>query len=186
MRKLSLLILFLAVIAPLKSQALITTDETLSYVAMPLAVSDVTAVRGVQTDQVAQLVTLMDEAQVSPQGFIDVFRYVPVALVYNNGNQTNFVNWVQGQINDGVTGDRLVTVMERRLTTYGNNVVRVSEARSYVRPQVVFERDYVPAGVTTYVERQLVEPFALIDMPLAVDNVVALGVPFDRVGNFVV
>ena len=94
---------------------------------MPLAVSDVTAVRGVQTDQVGRLVSLLDQAQVSPQGFIDVFRYVPVALVYNTGGRPDFVNWVQSQVDNGITGDRLVAVMERQLTMYGSrSVVTVS------------------------------------------------------------
>jgi len=79
MRKLALLTLFLTVLVPLKARAFNTTtlnpaDDTLAYVAMPLAVSDVCAVRGVQTDQVASLTAYMDQAQVSPEGFIDVFR----------------------------------------------------------------------------------------------------------------
>ncbi len=201
MRKLALLTLFLTVLVPLKARAFNTTtlnpaDDTLAYVAMPLAVSDVCAVRGVQTDQVASLTAYMDQAQVSPEGFIDVFRYAPVALVYGSGRRPDFVQWVGTQVSDGVAGDQLVTVMERQLQTYGGDVVSAPRTyrRHYYEPRyyepdyydVAFESDYVPIGVRRYCERELLDPFALIDMPVAVADVCDLGVPYDRVGRLVV
>jgi hypothetical protein len=188
MRKLLLLTLFVAAVAPLKAQALITADDTLAYVAMPLAVSDVCDVRGVQTDQVASLAGYMDQAQVSPEGFIDVFRYAPVALVYSNDRRPDFVQWVGSEVDQGVTGDQLVSAMEGRLRTYGDLSIPRSYRRRY-EPRyydVAFEPDYVPLGVRRYCERELLDPFALIDMPIAVTDVCDLGVPYDRVGRLVV
>jgi len=197
MRKRLLLIVFLAVIAPSTAHALLATDDVLSYVAMPIAVSNVCDVRGVQTDQVALLASYMDQANVSQDGFIDVFRYAPVALVFNSGRRPDFVQWVHGEVVQGVTGDVLVTNMERRLATYGNVVpasyrygyrsayrsrYRHRYARAY---SAVFEPYYVPAAVVTYCDRELLDPFALIDMPIAVANVVDIGVPIGRVGNLV-
>src|SRR5689334_1392981 len=83
MKKLLLPCLLLA-LAPLQAKALVPiSDQTdlLSYVAMPIAVSSVCDVRGVQTNRVGDLVTYMDQANVPPADFVDVFRYVPVALV---------------------------------------------------------------------------------------------------------
>jgi hypothetical protein len=188
MKKTLLLSMLIASIAPLTAQALMTNDEVLSYAAMPLAVSNVCEIRGVQNDQVATLVGYMDQANVSPEGFIEVFRYVPVGLVFNGGRNPDFVDWVGGQVNQGVAGDELVTVMERRLTSYGN-VVRVSSSHPHYRSRVyrtVYERDYVPVAVRHYCERDLLDRYALIDMPIAVTNVVDIGIPIARVGGLVV
>lgn len=183
--------MLIALSAPLTAHAYMNTDQVLSYTAMPLAVSNVCDVRGVQTDQVGSLVTYMNRANVSPDAFLDVFRYVPVALVLNSGRNPDFVQWVGSEVDQGIIGDQLVTVMEQRLTTYGSNVVttrtfhhyRDRYPRSY---RTVYETDYVPVTVRRYCERELVDPFALIDMPLAVANVVDVGVPVARVGNLVV
>ena len=160
-------------------------DQLLSYVAMPLAVNEVTDVRGVQTDQVGRLVELMNQAGVSPDRFIEVFRFVPVALVLGDGRSSDFVPWVETEVQRGVVGDALVSAMEQRLTTYGS-VVDVTAPRQTQRVErVVYERDYVPPQVRTYVVQRLYEPMALIDLPLAVAHVVDLGVPNDRVSRFV-
>lgn len=187
MRKLLVLTLVVAAIAPLEALALTTADDTLAYVAMPLAVSDVCDVRGVQTDQVANLAVYLDQARVSPEGFIDVFRYVPVALTFNSGNRPDFVQWVGNEVDQGVIGDELVSAMEGRIRIYGGITVPRTSRRRYDRPyyDVAFEPDYVPIDVQQYCENELVDPFALIDMPVAVADVCDLGVPYDRAGRFV-
>src|SRR5438132_526894 len=131
MKKLALALLLLTLI-PLKAAAFNMYDNTemLSYVAMPLAVSAVSDVRGVQTDRVAELVTYMNEANVQPADFVDVFRYVPVALVLRNDSQPDFVQWVQSKVAQGVNGQELVNVMERRLRSY-SNYVPVSTRHGY-------------------------------------------------------
>jgi hypothetical protein len=174
--------------APSTAHAFLNDAEALSYAAMPLAVADVCDVRGVQTDQVATLVTYMNRANVSPDAFIDVFRYVPVALVLHSDGRPDFVEWVGSEVDRGVMGDELITVMERRLTTYGS-VVTVSPFHRHRYPRVdyaAYEPYYVPVAVRRYCEHELLDPFALIDMPVAVADVVELGVPIDRVGRLVV
>src|SRR5216684_7526110 len=97
------LFLILVAIVPLEANAFNTYDhnDVLSYVAMPLAVSAVCDVRGVQTDRVGQLVTYMDQANVAPADFVDVFRYVPVALTMRTDGRPDFVQWVGQQVGSG-------------------------------------------------------------------------------------
>lgn len=190
MKKITLLSLFIALSAPLTAHALLTSDELLSYTAMPIAVTNVADVRGVQTDQVGTLVTYMNQANVSPAAFIDVFRYVPVALMLNDGRNPDFVQWVGSEVGRGIVGDQLVTLMEQRLGSYGDVVpVTRTTTRRYYSPQsyqTVYEPDYVPLRVQRYSDRLLTDSFALIDMPVAVTEVVNTGVPIARVGGLVV
>ncbi|HEY2091591.1 MAG TPA: hypothetical protein VGJ81_06870 [Thermoanaerobaculia bacterium] len=201
MKRLALSLLLVA-IAPLQAKAFVpVNDQTdlLSYVAMPLAVSQVCDVRGVQTARVGDLVTYMDQANVAPADFVDVFRYVPVALVMRTDRRPDFVEWVHGQVGRGVMGPELVTSMEQQLGTYSNSITVVSNRYS-TRTRVhhrrytyddypyreVFADDYVPVVVRRYCEREVVEPLALIDMPVAVANVCDLGVPVQRVSSLAV
>lgn len=198
---------FLLALMPLQAKAFIPVSEQtdiLSYVAMPLAVSSVCDVRGVQTDRVGRLVTYMDQANVPPAAFDDVFRYVPVALVMRTDRQPDFVEWVHGQVVQGVAGTALVSAMETQLGTYGHGITVVSNRypsryrrhRRYVSNaeyaysdyayRDVFAEDYVPVVVRRYCERELVEPMALIDMPVAVANVYDLGLPVQRVSSLAI
>jgi len=198
MKKIAILVLLLAIL-PFSAKALNTYDQNtygqsdvLSYVAMPLAVSSVCDVRGVQTDRVGQLVSYMDQANVNPNDFIDVFRYVPVALVMRTDNRPDFVQWVGDQVNQGVTGPALVTAMETQLRTYDEAVPTsfVDERihQRYRRPiyDYAYEPDYVPVLIRHHCEQDLIEPLALLDMPVAVADVVDIGVPIGRLGSFVV
>src|ERR1051326_1118704 len=121
--------MFLLALVPWQAKAFIPVNEQtdlLSYVAMPIAVSSVCEVRGVQTDRVGELVTYMDQANVPPAEFDDVFRYVPVALVMRTDRRPDFVEWVHGEVNQGVVGPALVTAMEQQLGTYGSGITVVS------------------------------------------------------------
>jgi len=71
-----------------------------STIAMPLAVDAVSNVTGVPQSQLADLVTTLNQANVQPTQFVEVIRYVPVAL-----EQPGFVQYVQTQSSQGVTGD---------------------------------------------------------------------------------
>ena len=200
MKRLALACLVLALV-PLEAKAFVpVSDQTdlLSYVAMPIAVSSVCDVRGVQTDRVGDLVTYMDQANVPPADFVDVFRYVPVALVMRTDRRPDFVEWVHGQVSQGVTGPALVTAMETQLGTYGSGITVVSHRtstryrhhRRYAYSDYayndVFQDDYVPVVVRHYCDRELAEPLALIDMPVAVSSVYDLGVPVARVSNLAI
>jgi hypothetical protein len=193
MKKVAILLLLLAVI-PFELEAFNTNggSDALSYVAMPLAVSAVCDVRGVQTDRVGQLVTYMDQANVAPADFIDVFRYVPVALVLRTDGRPDFVAWVGDQVGRGVTGVDLASAMETQLRTY-DNYVPVStyssrRPRNYARESYdyAYRQDYVPEVIHRHCERLLVDGDSLLDMPVAVSNVCDLGVPYDRVSGLAI
>lgn len=192
MKKTSLVLLLLLAFLPIAAKAFNTYDssDVLSYVAMPLAVSAVCDVRGVQTDRVGELVTYMDQANVPPADFIDVFRYVPVALVLRTDNRPDFVEWVHGEVDRGVVGEALVTSMESRLRTYDNDVPAASYhmRRHFAREPYAYayEPDYVPIEIRRHCDRLILDPLTLIEMPVAVANVCDLGVPYDRVGSLVV
>lgn len=192
MKKISLILLLLLAFLPIEAKAFNTYDnsDVLSYVAMPLAVSAVCDVRGVQTDRVGELVGYMDQANVPPADFIDVFRYVPVALVLRTDNRPDFVEWVHGEVDRGVVGEALVTSMESRLRTYDNYVPAVSYRmrRHLVREPYTYayEADYVPIEIRRHCDRLILDPLTLVEMPLAVVDVYDLGVPYDRVSSLVV
>ena len=192
MKKISLVLLLLLAFLPIEAKAFNTYDnsDVLSYVAMPLAVSAVCDVRGVQTDRVGELVTYMDQANVPPADFIDVFRYVPVALVLRTDNRPDFVEWVHGEVDRGVVGEALVTSMESRLRTYDNYVPTASYhmRRHYAREPYAYayEPDYVPVEIRRHCDRLILDPLTLVEMPLAVVDVYDLGVPYDRVSSLVV
>jgi hypothetical protein len=178
---------------PLQATALNTSydNDLLSTIAMPLAVSAVCDVRGVQTDRVGELVTYMDEANVAPADFVDVFRYVPVALVMRTDRQPDFVEWTHQQVINGVDGPELVTVMERKLRTYDSYVPVVSSYRTRRHIdygyRYAFNDEYVPVVIRHHCDRLLLDPFALIEMPIAVANVYDIGgLPYDRVSDLVV
>jgi len=192
MKKLALVLLLLLAFLPIEAKAFNSYDnsDVLSYVAMPLAVSAVCDVRGVQTDRVGELVTYMDQANVPPADFIDVFRYVPVALVLRTDNRPDFVEWVHGEVDRGIVGEALVTSMESRLRTYDNYVPAASYRlrRHFVREPYAYayEPDYVPVEIRRHCDRLILDPLTLVEMPLAVVDVYDLGVPYDRVSSLVV
>jgi hypothetical protein len=187
--------LCLLAVLPSTARAFDTNAESdlLSYVAMPLAVSAVCDVPGVQTDRVGRLVGYMDQANVPPDDFIDAFRYVPVALELRTDGRPDFVEWVGAQVDQGIVGPQLVTVMERQLRTYDDYVPAVAvvsertprRARRYY--SYAYEDDYVPVVIRRHCERQMLDPMSLIDMPVAVARVCDLGnIPYDRVSSLVI
>lgn len=107
------------------TQTLSTTGITdpLALIALPLAVAAVSEVTGVPSNQLADLVATLNSANVPVTQEIQVIRYVPVALMADSGPQ--FVEFVQTQVTQGVTGPALVPVMVERLQTF------------YPRPQQV-------------------------------------------------
>jgi hypothetical protein len=192
MKKTALLLLFIAVV-PLEAKAFNSYDnsDVLSYVAMPLAVSAVCDVQGVQTDRVGQLVTYMDQANVTPADFIDVLRYVPVALVLRTDNRPDFVEWVHGEVDRGLVGEGLVNAMETQLRTYDPDAAQVRyrphrRYRSRDDYAYAYEPDYVPVIIRRHCERFLEDPLSLVEMPVAVTHACDLGLPYDRVGGLVV
>lgn len=140
----SLLVLLL----PLHAAAL-DTEDLLALVAMPLAVAAVSDMANVPQNQLFDLVSLLNHADVPPAQFVEVVRYVPVALVTPAGNQPTFVQFVRTQEQTGLRGTQLVTVIEDRYRTIG-----VPADLDVVAPRVVeVNRDtFVPEIVRTRVK----------------------------------
>ncbi|MGH9456890.1 MAG: hypothetical protein ACRD2J_04545 [Thermoanaerobaculia bacterium] len=123
------------------------TDELLALVAMPLAVSLVADIAEVPEDELFDLVALLNDADVPPAQFIEVVRYVPVALVVENDDPT-FVDYVRMRLADGIDGETLVRLIEDRFRTYG-----IDDADLIVTEQRVAVADeaFIPEIVRTRV-----------------------------------
>src|SRR5712691_8206932 len=180
MRKLALL-LALALI-PAQAWAFSNSD-LLATIAMPLAVAAVSNVSGVQQSPLADLVTALNQANVPPTQFVEVIRYVPVALVDQNGQP--FIAYVREQTQQGITGDALVNAIVDRLRSNYN--VTPTLALSGEPTTVVVREDYIPTAVTTpYTSYTSSDPLTLIGLPLAVAAVSNItGVSQNELANLV-
>jgi hypothetical protein len=143
MRKLAFAVA-LTLLLPARAQAL-TNEEIVSLVAMPLAVAAVSEVTGVPLDDLRDFVVTMNEAEVQPAEFVDVLRYVPVALATERNDE--FIQYVRTQRDQGVAGEAFVTVVADRLRDYRNDYGFVEEPR---RVRVVEVDDtYIPTVIRT-------------------------------------
>ena len=148
-------LLAVLLVMPMRAYALNTSD-LLSLIAMPLAVAAVSEVTGVPTNELSNFVATLNNANVPPSQMIDLLRYVPVALVTDaTQQQPVFVDYVQSQVQQGVTGPALVPVIVERLRTYDVQpvVITVTEPSQTVVPRtIIVDRTYVPQTVVTRVE----------------------------------
>lgn len=180
MKRLATVMLLLALI-PMQAEAL-DTKELLGLVAMPLAVAAVADATGVPATELGQVVAALNQADVAPTQFVQVVRYVPVALVVEE-ERPRFVQFVQSEVSSGVTGTRLVEVIDTRLRTYDVQpqfVALQEPATTYVVAD-----DYV---VTSPLRAGLVsnDLLALVAMPLAVSAIADIaGVPAAELANLV-
>lgn len=173
MRKISLVLILLLIPAQLMA---FSTKDMLALVAMPLAVAAVSEVAGVPQDQLADVLASLNQANVQPTQFVEVVRYVPVAIT--QPAQPTFVEFVRTETTRGVTGEALVTSITRRLETtyyvtpqYGMNVPATT---------FVVQNDYIPQTVMT------TDPLALIALPLAVAAVSEItGMPQNQLADLV-
>ena len=123
---------------PMQARALDTT-ELLDIVALPLAVAAAAEVTGVPVGELANLVAVLNSGAVPPRQIIEVVRYAPVAFI----EEPQFATFLRTQVDDGVTGPQLVTVVEQRLRTFD---VEPQFARSEV---IVVDDAFIPAVVRT-------------------------------------
>jgi hypothetical protein len=173
MKKISLALL-LAMLLPASAQALDTRD-VVALAAMPLAVAAVSELSGVPTGDLVDVVVAMNRANVPPPQFIEVVRYVPVALVEQQPDQP-FVAYVNDEIDRGVLGADLAYAMGDRIETYGVTEINVVEPPTVV---MIERQQFVPTVVATRFNAFEVDPLELIAMPLAVAAVADL-VDFPR------
>ncbi|MGA7614535.1 MAG: hypothetical protein WBX15_05075 [Thermoanaerobaculia bacterium] len=170
MRKVALA-LVVALLLPAGARALDSRDVE-ALVAMPLAVAAVSQLSGVPTSDLVNVVTAMNQANVPPPQFVEVVRYVPVALVQQ---PQPFVDYVTQQVDNGVTGDQLAVALANQIrTSYG--VTRINVVTPPEAVYVVDQSSFVPSVVTTRLRP--VNLTDLVAMPLAVAAVSRLtGMP---------
>lgn len=89
--------------------------DSLAVISLPLAVAEVANIAGVPQDQLANLIATLNNANMPPSQMIEVVRYVPAPLV---DDPLPFVQFVQQQATQGVTGPALYPVIVRRLQPY--------------------------------------------------------------------
>lgn len=125
--------------------AALQTDDLLSLVAMPLAVAAVSDITDVPVNQLIDVVTLLNDANVPPVQFVEVIRYVPVALVEERDDPL-FVTWLRSRYDDGLRDFALVNSIEERYRTYDlrdldfdrpqPRIIEVVESPTFIPPIV--------------------------------------------------
>ena len=151
-KTLALLTLVAALALPASPAAALEVDnDLLALVAMPLAVAAVSEITDVPASDLIDVVTLLNDADVPPVQFVEVVRYVPVALVVEDNTQPTFVEVIREQEQAGVRGPALVTFIEQRLNTFG--LPAPVEFDLVTAPRVVeLERnEIVPTVVRTHI-----------------------------------
>ncbi|MHB0970226.1 MAG: hypothetical protein ACYC7A_02945 [Thermoanaerobaculia bacterium] len=181
----------LAVLVPLQASAL-DNDDVLALAAMPLAVAAASEVSGVPVGDLSHFVTTLNRAYVPPAQVIQVVRYAPAAFVVRDDGP-RFVEFVDQQYYQGVTGSSLVTVIEDRYRTHYDLEPQILMFDAPA-PAYVIRDDYIPPVVVTrvaryapaYAVRDSDDLLALAAMPLAVAAVSNIsGVPVSDLSHFV-
>ena len=148
-----------ALARPVQPAAALEVDnDLLALVAMPLAVAAVSEITDVPASDLIDVVTLLNDADVPPVQFVEVVRYVPVALVVEDTTQPRFIEVIREQTVAGVRGPALVTFIEQRLHTFG--VPATVDFDVVTAPRIVeLERnEIVPAFVRTRVAEVKAHP----------------------------
>ena len=150
---------------------------------MPLAVAAVSDVAAVPQDQLADIVTTLNQADVPPVQFVEVVRYVPVTYGQTAAGPT-FADFLRTETSNGLTGPALVTSITRRLQTSYNVTPRL--VMTEAPTTYVVERDYIPTTVYTQTAYANANPLALIALPLAVAAVSDIsGIPQNQLADLV-
>jgi hypothetical protein len=145
-KTLAVVVLTATVLAPVRAQAL-ENEELLTLVAMPLAVAAVSEITDVPVNQLMDVVTLLNDAAVPPSQFIEVVRYVPVALVVEMPGQPTFVEFLRNEEQQGVRGTALVTSIATQMQTYGLPDLDLAVTRP--RTIDVVDGSFIPKRVRT-------------------------------------
>jgi len=144
------LVTFLAASISIPATALDTKD-LLALIAMPLAVAEVSNLTGVPADRLTNALAVLSGANLRPTEFVQVVQYTPVALTYDERNQTDFVNFMTTQSSDGLTGDRMFDAVTR----YFNDSYAIPQT-TWTTPQVretYFTQQILPPVVVRRVEQ---------------------------------
>lgn len=174
-------LLVLSMLAFAGSAGALQTDELIAVTAMPLAVADVVALPDVPRAEVITVVTTLNQAAVPAPQFVEIVRYVPVALV--QPAEPRFVTYVTQEYQRGIVGQPLALAIANRYDTYGIDDFDIVDP-----PLVTFveRREILPPVVVTRFQPVAFDPLALIAMPLAVAAVANLAdVPTTDLMRFV-
>jgi hypothetical protein len=144
-KNIAVAVLATVLVLPAQRASALENEDLLALVAMPLAVAAVSEIADVPMSQLMDVVTLLNDAAVPPPQFIEVVRYVPVALIVED-DQPDFVEFVRLQRQEGLAGTALVTSIEDRMRIYDINDVNFNVTRLRV---VDITDDFVPAIVRT-------------------------------------
>lgn len=144
------LILALAAL-PIQASAL-DTEDLLALVAMPLAVAAVSEATDVPMSDLMDVVTLLNDADVPPVQFVEVVRYAPVAFVA--GIEPDFDDVLRLQIEQGVRGPELITVIEQQFVSYGLPSVDLNTTRVVT----VVDEPFLPEVVRTRIATAKAHP----------------------------
>jgi hypothetical protein len=157
-KTLAVLTLVAALTAPApRAAALEVGDDLLALVAMPLAVAAVSEMTNVPASDLMDVVSLLNDAKVSPVQFVEVVRYVPVALVAQQDTQPRFVDVLREREQSGLQGTELVTFIEDQFQTKYDMPSSVD--LDVTRPRVdVIDEEFVPAVVRTRVAQARLHP----------------------------
>jgi len=148
--------------------------ELLSLVAMPLAVAEASNLHGVQQNDLIDLVSQLNQAEVPPSEIVQIVRYVPVALLDQSG-QPQIVQYVTTETGRGISGPQLATSVADELR------MRYDVPRFDLQPTIV--ETTVPEVVTTRVNNDLL---SLVTMPVVVAAAADIaGVPQQELMNLV-
>jgi len=148
------LLLAALLVIPVEARAL-NVDNLLSVIAMPLAVAAVSEVTGVPMNDLSNFVATLNNANVPPVQFVELLRYVPVALVQDaTQQQPVFVDYVQMQVSQGITGTALVPVIVERLRTYDiqPQIVTVYVPTPTPVQTIIVDNNFIPPVVLTRLE----------------------------------
>ena len=115
-------------LGPVPAARALDTNEMLSLVAMPLAVAAVSEITDVPTNDLIRVVTALNDADVPPPQFLEVIRYLPIALV-DSTIDPPFVSFVTSEIDRGITGVNLASVITDRYRIYGIEEIDVIAPR---------------------------------------------------------
>lgn len=145
-KKITVAVLATVLVLPLQPASALENEDLLAVAAMPLAVAAVSEVTNVPMTQLMDIVTLLNDAAVPPSQFIEVVRYIPVALVVEN-DEPDFVEFVRLRQAEGLAGTALVTSIEERMQVYNMGGINLD----VTRPRIDITDDFVPAVVRTRV-----------------------------------
>src|SRR5688500_19039889 len=147
-----------ALLLPAQPAAALEIDnDLLALVAMPLAVAAVSEITDVPANDLIDMVTLLNDANVPPVQFVETVRYVPVALIVENDTQPRFIEVVRQQEQPGGRGIQLVTFIEERLHLYG---LPATVDLDVIAPRVIEidDNDIVPVFVRTRIAQVNAHP----------------------------